>query len=181
MQHPGMQGQPQTPYATSNPSERAQWPTQPQSYAYQEQPRPQPFDAPQQPQQQQQQQYATAPVQSYNTSPAPSQPHGYPPAPAPPQAEFSGMQVSSPAAYQVPPQQSFAPPAQYPMPQMQNPGRNPDYSAQQGHMQPPPVPQTAYQTTADPQQYGTQHIHPPMQFRDDAGARNYSMTHYPSG
>lgn len=178
MQHPGMQSQPQTPYtATSNPAERTQWPTQPQPYGYQEQPRAQPFEAPQQ-----QQQYAQAPVQSYNTSPAPSQPQSYQAAPPPPQAEFQGMQVSSPATYQVPAQQSFAPPAQYPMQPMQAPAANPEYAPQQSHLQPPqPVAPTGYHTAPDGQQYAAPHVHPPMQFRDDSGARGYSMTHYPSG
>lgn len=179
MQHPGLQSQPQTPYtATSNPAERAQWPTQTTSYAYQEQPRPQTFEAPPPPQQQ----YAQQPVQSYNTSPAPTQPQNYQPAPAPPQAEFQGMQVSSPATYQVPAQQTFAQPAQYPMPTLQTTASNPEYAAQHAHLQPPaPVAQTGYHTAPDGQQYAAAQVHPPMQFRDDSSARGYSMTHYPSG
>ena len=92
------------------------------------------------------------------------------------------MQVSSPAGYHVPAQQSFGPPAQYPIQQMQSATTsNQDYATQQGHMQPPPVPQTAYQPAPETQQYAPQHIHPPMQFRDDAATGNYSLTHYPSG
>lgn len=128
MQHSGLQSQRQTTYATSNPSERTQWPAPTHAYTCQEQPRPKPFEAPPQPEQRDQ--YAQAPVQSYSPSPAPSQPYAYQQARAPAlQAEFQGMKVSRPAGYQVPDQQSFPPQAQYAMPQMQAAPSNPEYAA----------------------------------------------------
>ena len=182
--HPS-QSQPQTPYTAANPSDRTQWPAPTQSYGYQEASRPQTFEAPQQPQHQ----YTQPAVQTYQGSPAPSQPHVYQQQPpAPPHAEFQGMQVSSPAGYQVPQQQqqqpqTFTQPAPYQMPQMQSAPPTSEYAGQQpGQMQPPPVPATAYHHPGpEGQQYATQSAHPPLQFRDDTGGRGYPINHYPSG
>lgn len=172
------QAPPQTPYSAVNPNERTHWTGTAPPYNYPDQQPPQQFE-----QSAQQQQYAQPPVQNYAPEATPQQ-AGYHAPPPPPQAEFQGMAVSSPAGYPVPQAHAFSQPAQYQMAPMQvspAPPSNPEYASQQGHMQPPPIPPPPYPQGHAEQQYSQQQVQQAFQFREDPTNRGYSLSHYPSG
>lgn len=172
--HDPSQSQTQAHYGASNSHDRPQWSGTTHSYSYQDQQRNQQFEGPGQPQVQ----YGPTSVPTYAPGTTPQQ-AGYAAPPQPPQAEFQGMAVSSPAAYH----QGFPPPAQYPMATMQvSPApNNPEYTPPQGHMQPPPISAASYHAVQGDQQYSQHQMQANMQFRDDPSDRGYSLTHYPSG
>lgn len=189
---------PVTAYSQANPAERVDWAPQTYQYGHSEHQQPQKYEAPPPPAPppQQQQPYLQTPVQSFAPAPGPP-PLTYHPPQLPPQAEFQNMAVSSPASYQMPQQsyqqpthqqsypqpqqqQGFQQPASYQMTPLQVPSAPAGYVSPHGEMQPPPLPTTTYHAPPQEQHYAQQ-PQPPMQYRDDAGNRSYSLAHYPSG
>ncbi|KAK4541866.1 hypothetical protein LTR36_007230 [Oleoguttula mirabilis] len=198
-----------TPYGQSNAQSRVEWTSAPPSYQYpnheqqqqqqQQQQQPHRYEAqpgpPPPPPPQQQQSYVQSSAQAF----APAPPHqAYHPPLLPPQAEFQNMSVSSPAAYQMQqqqqtyqqpqqpqayPQQAFQQPTTYQMTPVQMPVSGPEYASPHGQMQPPPMSTSSYHGPPHEQHCAppAQQPLPPAQYRDDAAARGYSVTHYPSG
>ncbi|KAK4891322.1 hypothetical protein LTR27_010125 [Elasticomyces elasticus] len=195
-------------YHSVHQPERTEWAGTPQQYQFpggSEPQRPQPYEVQQMPLQTSatlQNQYTQPPTQNYPPAPLPplvTQQQAHPPAQLPQQAEYQGMGVPSPA-YQVHPYQHTTPQQAYPPPQPQAPAQmyqqsnqmqmSPmqgglpgpaGYSTPHSNMQPPPVPAMHYQTPTTPQQYAPQTMHPPLQYRDEATGRSYTMSQYPPG
>ncbi|KAK5688413.1 hypothetical protein LTS10_000391 [Elasticomyces elasticus] len=195
-------------YHSVHQPERTEWAGTPQQYQFpvgSEPQRPQPYEVQQMPLQTSatlQNQYTQPPAQNYPPAPLPplvTQQQAHPPAQLPQQAEYQGMGVPSPA-YQVHPYQHTTPQQAYPPPQPQAPAQmyqqsnqmqmSPmqgglpgpaGYSTPHSNMQPPPVPAMHYQTPTTPQQYAPQTMHPPLQYRDEATGRSYTMSQYPPG
>ncbi|KAK5121242.1 hypothetical protein LTR85_005408 [Meristemomyces frigidus] len=193
---------PPAAYGQSSAQQRVDWTSAPQPYQYpnQEQQQTQRYEnqpgPPPPPPPQQQQSYVQTPVQAF--APAPP-PQAYHPPQLPPQAEFQNMAVSSPAGYQMQhqqqtyqqspqpqayPQQSFQQPTTYQITPVQMPVSAAEYVSPHSQMQPPPPMSTqSYHAPQQEQHYAPppQQPHPPLQYRDDAAGRGYSMPHYPPG
>ncbi|KAK0946110.1 hypothetical protein LTR29_002424 [Friedmanniomyces endolithicus] len=117
------------------------------------------------------------------------------------QAGYQHDTVSGPAyhvqhqnAYQhAPPQPAYPPPQQQPQlyqqpsqvqvgPMQGGPPNAVDYASPHGSMQPPPVPTSQYQPPpAEQTHYAPQPMQSPLQYRDEATGRSYTMAHYPAG